>query len=100
MRGREMQGILGMRREYIKSPSPPSTTGMTADDKFRLRSPSIRLSSPHSGIAGKMGAVSSVVEHHFDTVGVTGSNPVSRTIPVSLPSAHSGLVRWQVAATF
>lgn len=24
-------------------------------------------------------AVSSVVEHHFDTVGVTGSNPVSRT---------------------
>ena len=26
-------------------------------------------------------AVSSVVEHHIDTVGVTGSNPVSRTIP-------------------
>jgi hypothetical protein len=25
-------------------------------------------------------AVSSVVEHHIDTVGVTGSNPVSRTI--------------------
>jgi hypothetical protein len=25
-------------------------------------------------------AVSSVVEHHLDTVGVTGSNPVSRTI--------------------
>lgn len=24
-------------------------------------------------------AVSSVVEHHLDTVGVTGSNPVSRT---------------------
>jgi len=22
-----------------------------------------------------------VVEHHIDTVGVTGSNPVSRTIP-------------------
>ena len=26
-------------------------------------------------------AVSSVVEHYIDTVGVTGSNPVSRTIP-------------------
>ena len=26
-------------------------------------------------------AVSSVVEHHIDTVGVTGSKPVSRTIP-------------------
>lgn len=25
-------------------------------------------------------AVSSGVEHHLDTVGVTGSNPVSRTI--------------------
>ena len=25
-------------------------------------------------------AVSSVVEHYLDTVGVTGSNPVSRTI--------------------
>jgi hypothetical protein len=29
---------------------------------------------------GKRGAVSSVVEHHLDTVGVTGSIPVSRTI--------------------
>jgi hypothetical protein len=27
-------------------------------------------------------AVSSVVEHYLDTVGVTGSKPVSRTIPV------------------
>src|SRR5438132_10690924 len=27
----------------------------------------------------KLGAVSSVVEHYLDTVGVTGSNPVSRT---------------------
>ena len=27
-----------------------------------------------------LGAVSSAVEHHLDTVGVTGSNPVSRTI--------------------
>ena len=39
---------------------------------------------PSSGIAfyyrstGKR-AVSSVVEHYLDTVGVTGSNPVSRT---------------------
>ena len=29
-------------------------------------------------------AVSSVVEHYLDTVGVTGSNPVSRTIPLPL----------------
>src|SRR5438034_9080860 len=27
-----------------------------------------------------LGAVSSVVEHYLDTVGVTGSNPVSRTM--------------------
>ena len=27
-----------------------------------------------------LGAVSSAVEHHLDTVEVTGSNPVSRTI--------------------
>ncbi len=30
-------------------------------------------------VRGKRGAVSSVVEHHLDTVGVTGSSPVSRT---------------------
>ena len=29
-------------------------------------------------------AVSSVVEHYLDTVGVTGSNPVSRTILFNL----------------
>jgi hypothetical protein len=28
----------------------------------------------------RQGAVSSVVEHYLDTVGVTGSNPVPRTI--------------------
>jgi hypothetical protein len=32
-----------------------------------------------SGIRSIFGAVSSVVEHYLDTVGVTGSNPVSRT---------------------
>src|SRR5664279_669604 len=31
-------------------------------------------------------AVSSVVEHYLDTVGVTGSNPVSRTISEYLKS--------------
>src|SRR6478609_1144618 len=36
-------------------------------------------SFPASFSAGKC-AVSSVVEHYLDTVGVTGSNPVSRTI--------------------
>ena len=34
-------------------------------------------------------AVSSVVEHYLDTVGVTGSNPVSRT--TSKPFKQSGL---------
>ncbi len=34
-------------------------------------------------------AVSSVVEHHLDTVGVTGSNPVSRTM-MSLQSMYLG----------
>ena len=29
-------------------------------------------------------AVSSVVEHYIDTVGVTGSNPVSRTIHLEM----------------
>ena len=32
------------------------------------------------GKSFELGAVSSVVEHYLDTVGVTGSNPVSRTI--------------------
>ena len=31
-------------------------------------------------ITSTKGAVSSVVEHYLDTVGVTGSNPVSRTV--------------------
>jgi hypothetical protein len=31
------------------------------------------------GSEGNRGAVSSAVEHYLDTVGVTGSNPVSRT---------------------
>ena len=36
-------------------------------------------------------AVSSVVEHYLDTVGVTGSNPVSRTIFDSYGSrGHNG----------
>ena len=35
-----------------------------------------------------LGAVSSVVEHYLDTVGVTGSNPVSRTIFFSQRSPH------------
>src|SRR5437016_12310339 len=43
-----------------------------------LDSPSITDHlSPITSIGG---AVSSVVEHYLDTVGVTGSNPVSRTI--------------------
>ena len=33
-----------------------------------------------SGTFASECAVSSVVEHYLDTVGVTGSNPVSRTI--------------------
>ena len=33
-------------------------------------------------VLSDLGAVSSVVEHYLDTVGVTGSKPVSRTILV------------------
>jgi hypothetical protein len=57
-------------------------------------------------------AVSSVVEHYLDTVGVTGSNPVSRTIlDLRVPrdtqaagcgserSTHHGLVRVLVRAS-
>jgi hypothetical protein len=35
-----------------------------------------------------LGAVSSVVEHYLDTVGVTGSNPVSRTTFFPQHSPH------------
>ncbi|SRR5258706_4128358 len=38
------------------------------------------------------GAVSSVVEHYLDTVGVTGSNPVSRTILQFLLSLHGAVL--------
>ena len=34
-------------------------------------------------------AVSSVVEHYIDTVGVTGSNPVSRTTFCRLQKGHT-----------
>src|ERR1700752_5217893 len=43
------------------------------------------------GLAESFGidcAVSSVVEHYLDTVGVTGSNPVSRTIPLTSAPTH------------
>ena len=43
------------------------------------------------GRSRELGAVSSVVEHYLDTVGVTGSNPVSRTI---LSSAVQRLVHF------
>ena len=41
--------------------------------------------SPHNSALIYPGAVSSVVEHYLDTVGVTGSIPVSRTILSSFP---------------
>ena len=45
--------------------------------KVRVASSSlvIRSKSPHGGLS----AISSAVEHYLDTVGVTGSIPVSRT---------------------
>ena len=41
-----------------------------------------RLPNPRQfcSLSVRLCAVSSVVEHYLDTVGVTGSNPVSRTI--------------------
>ena len=38
------------------------------------------MSDRSDALGVKICAVSSVVEHYIDTVGVTGSNPVSRTI--------------------
>src|SRR5207248_11226243 len=38
----------------------------------------------------ELSAVSSVVEHYLDTVGVTGSNPVSRTILYFFPQTGTG----------
>ena len=42
--------------------------------------------------SAKKRAVSSVVEHYLDTVGVTGSNPVSRTTPLNLNDLQH--LRW------
>ena len=43
-------------------------------------------------------AVSSVVEHYLDTVGVAGSNPASRTIlPPFFPSSQPSPIRLAVA---
>ena len=44
-----------------------------------LECPYVALAIPDF-VSGHSSAVSSVVEHYLDTVGVTGSNPVSRTI--------------------
>ena len=44
-----------------------------------------------------MGAVSSVVEHFLDTEGVTGSNPVSRTIPRTVLVACCSRRAWFLA---
>ena len=54
--------------------SPPCSRGpQSIPSLFLLRSCAVCKLSP-------VRAVSSVVEHYLDTVGVTGSNPVSRTI--------------------
>jgi hypothetical protein len=49
--------------------------GAIGKSALAKRSNFASVSLPHAGCA-----VSSVVEHYLDTVGVTGSNPVSRTI--------------------
>ncbi len=59
--------------------------GHRTDSGAKGRCRSLRdfmLASPErcAYVSSKRGAVSSVVEHHLDTVGVTGSIPVSRTI--------------------
>ena len=66
------------RKRFLKS-SPNASSILT--DHF---SPFTYLSClgpmKDEGKSLELGAVSSVVEHYLDTVGVTGSNPVSRTI--------------------
>ena len=53
---------------------------VSATGQKKLPRQNALCSFSRSGIRRFLSAVSSVVEHYLDTVGVTGSNPVSRTL--------------------
>src|SRR5882724_12070834 len=84
-----MKKIMARGEVLTKSFERKRLTGLSAN-AANLDSPPItdHLLVSHSPAKGQgritdhlyRGAVSSVVEHYLDTVGVTGSNPVSRTI--------------------
>ena len=66
----------------LDNPSPRVALEMGESKKIKRNEPEF---SGQKTIAPKIKrAVSSVVEHYLDTVGVTGSNPVSRTTPFPL----------------
>ena len=75
-----MSFTLGKMTNVNKTYSDPGATGSSRRgcdlEKNLVRSHQVLRFRPlRNGCA-----VSSVVEHYLDTVGVTGSNPVSRTI--------------------
>jgi hypothetical protein len=78
-------GQVSHPQRWAKRPAP---RGRAPDPVFKFRSRSARkIAISECGCEGLIvglasslpSAVSSVVEHYLDTVGVTGSNPVSRT---------------------
>jgi hypothetical protein len=74
-------------RPGIERPSPLAFHGVMPPlpKKPPAQNPKFRLRESPRAVRKEVAlrAVSSVVEHYLDTVGVTGSNPVSRTTPHS-----------------
>src|SRR6476661_10034570 len=66
------------RKRSLKS--SPNASSILTDHLSPFTYLSCRSPMKNKGKSLELGAVSSVVEHYLDTVGVTGSNPVSRTI--------------------
>src|SRR6476619_3108928 len=66
------------RKRSLKS--SPNASSILTDHLSPFTYLSCRSPMKDKGKSLELGAVSSVVEHYLDTVGVTGSNPVSRTI--------------------
>ena len=66
------------RKRFLKS--SPNASSILTDHLSPFTYLSCRSPMKDKGKSLELGAVSSVVEHYLDTVGVTGSNPVSRTI--------------------
>src|SRR4029077_13395572 len=78
MEGGDVLTELCERKQFLKSSANASS--ILTDHFSPLTYLSCRSPMKDEGRSLELGAVSSVVEHYLDTVGVTGSNPVSRTI--------------------